>query len=92
MCDLAWDPNSGSSCSHSKHFNNPAIFARVSIATAKCHDQKASWGGKGLHFQIIAHHWKKSGQELKQGWSLAAGADAEAMEGCCLLACFPGFA
>jgi hypothetical protein len=46
--------------------------------------------GKGLlgvHFQIIVHHWRKSGQELKQDWNLEAGADAEAMEGCCLLAC-----
>jgi hypothetical protein len=52
------------------------------------HNQKASWGGKGLfgsfHFQIRVHHWKKSEQDLKQGWS--SGADAEAMEGCCMLA------
>jgi hypothetical protein len=55
------------------------------------HDQKASWGGKGwfsLHFQIIIHHWRKSGQELKQGWNLEAGADTEAMGECSLLACF----
>ena len=32
------------------------------------------------------------GQELKQGRNLEAGADAEAMEGCCLLACFPWLA
>jgi hypothetical protein len=29
----------------------------------------------------------KSGQELKQGRNLEAGADPEAMEGCCLQAC-----
>jgi hypothetical protein len=29
----------------------------------------------------------KSGQELKQGSNLEAGADAEAMENYCLLAC-----
>jgi hypothetical protein len=29
----------------------------------------------------------KSGKELKQGWNLEAGADAEAVERCCLLAC-----
>jgi len=23
-----------------------------------------------LHFQIIVHHWRKSGLELKQGWNL----------------------
>ena len=27
------------------------------------------------------HHWRKSGQELKQGWNPEAGADAETMEG-----------
>ena len=43
--------------------------------------KKQVGGGKdlfGLHFQI--HHWRKSGQELKQGWNLKSGADAEAME------------
>jgi hypothetical protein len=49
-------------------------------------DQKASWGGKGLfslNFHIVVHHWRKSGQELKQDWNLEAGADAEPMEECC---------
>ena len=32
---------------------------------------------------------RKSGQELTQGRSLEAGADAEAMEGGCLLVCSP---
>ena len=31
-------------------------------------------------------------QELKQGRNLEAGADAEAIEECCLLACFPWLA
>jgi hypothetical protein len=56
----------------------------------KHHDQKASWGGKGLfglHFHIALHHWRKSGQELKQGRILEAGAGTEFME-LCLLACF----
>jgi hypothetical protein len=35
---------------------------------------------------------KKSGQELKQGWNQEAGADAEAMKGCCFLCCSPPFA
>jgi hypothetical protein len=51
---------------------------------------KASWGGKGLfglHFHIAVHHQRKSGRELTQGRNLEAGADAEAMVGCCLLAC-----
>jgi hypothetical protein len=37
----------------------------------------------GLHFQMIIHHWRKSGR------SLEAEAGAGAMEGCFLLACFP---
>jgi hypothetical protein len=56
----------------------------------KHHDQEASWGGKGLlglHFYIAVHHQRKSGQELTQCRNLEAGADAEIMEGCCLLAC-----
>jgi hypothetical protein len=34
----------------------------------------------------IGHHKRTSEQELKQGRNLEARADAEAMEGCCLLA------
>lgn len=36
----------------------------------KHHDQKATWAREGLfglHFQTIVHHWRESGQELKQG-------------------------
>ena len=36
------------------------------------------------------HHPKQWGQGLKQGRNLEAGADAEAMEGCCLLSCSSG--
>ena len=36
----------------------------------------------------MVHHWRKSGQALKQGRNLKAGADAEDMEECCILACF----
>jgi hypothetical protein len=46
------------------------VLVRVLITAMKHHDQKASWGEKnlfGLYFQIIIHHWRKSGQELKQG-------------------------
>jgi hypothetical protein len=42
---------------------------------------KAIWGGKGLFslcFHITVHHQRKSGQELKQGRNLEAGADTEA--------------
>ena len=51
---------------------------------------KTTWGRKGLFhssFHITVHQ-KQGGQELKAGWNLEAGADAEAMK-CCLLACSP---
>ena len=38
---------------------------------------------------FAVHHQRNSGQELTQGRNLEAGANAEAIEGCCLLACFP---
>lgn len=56
------------------------------------HEQKVRWGGKGLfnsHFHIDVHHWRKSQQELKHGRILEAGTDAVAMEGSCLVTCFP---
>jgi hypothetical protein len=49
---------------------------------------KVTWGGKGLfnfHFYITVHHWRRSGQELKQDSDLEAGADAETLE---FLACW----
>ena len=49
----------------------------------KHHDENASWGGKGLfgsHVHIAVDHYRKLGQELKQGGNLDAGADAEAMK------------
>lgn len=47
------------------------------------HAQKASWGGKGLfglHFHIIVHHQRNSGQELKQSRNLETGVGPVAME------------
>jgi hypothetical protein len=41
-------------------------------------------------FHIAVHHQRESGLELKQVQE--AGADAEAMEGCFLLVCFPWLA
>jgi hypothetical protein len=38
---------------------------------------------------MAAHHWKRSGQELKQARNLETGADVDAMEEGCLLACCP---
>ena len=52
------------------------------------HCDQATWGGEGLfglHLHITVYYQKKSGQELKH---LEVAADAEAMEGHCLQACF----
>jgi hypothetical protein len=60
----------------------------------KHHDQEASCRGKGLfslHFHIAIYQ-RKTGQKLKQGRNLEAGADAETMEECFLLICFPWLA
>ena len=85
-------------CSHiDGHFSFYIVFclsampALVRVTTAVA--TTATQEGKGLfgfHFHITAHHhWRKLGQELKQGRNLRAGADAGALEGCCLLACSP---
>ena len=45
------------------------VLVRVSVATVKHYDQKASLGGKSLfslYFHITVHHPRKSGLELKQ--------------------------
>jgi hypothetical protein len=69
------------------------MWLRTSIAATKYHSQKASGVGKGFTIigesYIAVHHQWKSGLELRPGRNLETGADAEAMEGCCLLACFP---
>jgi hypothetical protein len=56
---------------------------------------KTSWPRKfrrkgfiQLTLSTLLHHHRKSGQELTQGRNLEVETDAEAMEGCCLLACF----
>ena len=68
-----------------------SVLVRVSIAAMKHHDQKASWGGKGLlglYIHSTVHHQRKPGQEFKQDRNLEGEADAEVMEGRCLLTCF----
>ena len=60
------------------------VLVRVSIVLMKHQDQKATWGGRDLlvlHFCITAHQQEKSGQKLRQGRDLEAGAVAGAMEG-----------
>jgi hypothetical protein len=66
------------------------VCVRVSIAVMKYHDHNASWEGKNLfvlYFHIVVSHQKKSGQKLMQDRNLEAGTDADATEGCCILAC-----
>jgi hypothetical protein len=53
----------------------------VSIAVKKRHDQGNLERKNLLHFHITVHHWRKSGQELKQGRNLLAGLDAEIIVG-----------
>ena len=53
----------------SAHLLMGTVLGRVSVATVKYYDQKASLGGKSLfslHFHIKVHHPRKSGLKLKQ--------------------------
>ena len=62
-----------------------------STTVIKHSDQKQR-GRKGLVCLYLSSHIHcsgKSGQDLSQGRNLETGADAEVMEGCCLLACSP---
>ena len=65
------------------------VLVRVSSAMLKPHDQTQAGEERVClaYTSTCGPSLKKSGQELKQGWNLEAGADAEAMAGCCLLAC-----
>jgi hypothetical protein len=74
---------------------SPICLSQGLYSCTKQQDQEANWGGKGLfsmYFHIAVYHQMKSGQELTQGRNLEAGAVAQAMEGCYLLACFPWLA
>jgi hypothetical protein len=55
----------------------------------KHYDHEANWGGKGF-IQLTFPHCCSSLKEVRTGTQAGqeAGADAEAMEGCSLLACF----
>lgn len=61
-----------------------SILVRVMIVVIKHHDQL---GVFDLQFYILVHHWRKTGQKLKQGRNLETVTGTEAMEVCCLLAC-----
>lgn len=59
-------------------------LTRVLIVAVKYRDQKVNCGGKGLfnlNCQFIVHHWRKSGQELKEGRNQKTGAEAVVTEG-----------
>ena len=72
------------------------VLARVITAVRKHHVQSnlEVRGLCGLCFQTTVHHWRKPGQELKQGRNLEAGVDdAKPMgDGGPLAACFPWLA
>ena len=67
------------------------VLVKVSTAVTKPYDQKEVEKERVCmtftYFQIVVPHLRKPGQELKQSCNLEAGADAEVMEECCLLAC-----
>jgi hypothetical protein len=57
-----------------------SICLRASIAVIRHHDQKAS-RDKSVYLAFIAtHDQRNSGQKLKYGRNLEAGADAETMD------------
>ena len=62
----------------------------VSIAVMKQHYYKTSWRGKalfGLHLHITVPYQRKSGQALRHGRNLEAGADTETTKESYLLGC-----
>ena len=67
----------------------------VSDTLMKHYDQNQVGGEKvylfGLQFHMIIHHWRKSGQELKQDRNLKAGAEVEAMVGAAYWLAQPAF-
>jgi hypothetical protein len=68
------------------------ILVGISIPAQDFMTKKQVGGGKGLFsldFHSAVYYQRKSGQELTQGRNLEAEVDAEAMEECCFLACFP---
>ena len=73
------------------------VLGRVPIVATKNTVAKMQVGKEMVYLvytsiSLFITEGKKSAQELMQGRDLEAGADAEAMEGCFLLACFPWLA
>ena len=65
------------------------VLVRVTVGAMRYHGPKQA-GEEGFAWLTLPQchfHRKKSGRKLKPDRNLETGADAEAMEGCCLLAC-----
>ena len=69
---------------HTRQHEHTHVVARVTVAMMN-HDQ-SMLGRKGFIWLTPSHH-SPALKELKQGGNLEAGADAEVIEGGCLLAC-----
>jgi len=71
-----------------------SALVEVSTAMIKHHYQKQLGEEERKGFQLMgcSSSFREVRKEPKQGRDLEAGAEAEAMEGCCLLACFPWLA
>ena len=65
------------------------VSIKVTVAVMKHHDQKQLEEERVLFLTAPCNtsHQKQRGQELTRGRNQKAGADREAMDGCCLLAC-----
>jgi hypothetical protein len=92
---MAWDQKTSGREEMDKESKlRRGVLVRVSIPAQNIMTKKQV-GRKGF-IQLTLPHCcsspRKSEQELTQDRNLEAGADAEAMEGCCLLACFPWLA
>ena len=73
-----------------------AVLVRITIVMIKLNDQKANLGEKEFIWLTLpgcCSLLKEVGAgTLQQGENLEAGAEAEAMQGRCLLPCFPWLA
>ena len=70
-----------------------SVLVKVTIAVMKYHDQSnLMCGGGGFILLVVPYNSSPSKAVHYQGQDLGAGAEAEAMEGYCLLACSSWFA
>jgi hypothetical protein len=67
-------------------------LSKVSITSMKHHDHKAKLRRKRFVWLTLPSNnpsWREVRAGIQAGLEPEAGADTQAMEGCCLLACFP---